>query len=105
MAVRVNKGNFDKEVLKAQLPVLVEFYSDSCVPCKQLAPILGDLEEEYEDLIRIVKVNVNFDVTLADTYQVAASPTILFFRNGQEQQRIRGIVKKNELEDIIKAIL
>ena len=105
MAVRVNEGNFDKEVLKAQLPVLVEFYSDSCGPCKQMAPIIGDLEEEYEEQIRIVKVNVNFDITLADTYHVGASPTILFFRNGLELQRIRGVVNKIELEDIIKTIL
>ncbi len=105
MAIRVNNDNFDREVLQARLPVLVEFYSDSCIPCKQMAPILGDLEEEYEERLRIVKVNVNFDDFLADAYQVASSPTIIFFQNGQELQRIRGLTGKKDLEDIIQKIL
>ncbi|MDF2610219.1 MAG: Thioredoxin protein [Lachnospiraceae bacterium] len=105
MAVRVNESNFDNEVLKAKKLVLVDFYSDSCVPCKQISPILGDLEEEYSDKIKVVKVNVNFDESLAKNYEVMVSPTILFIKNGEEKSRIRGLKKKAELEEIINAIL
>ena len=49
MAARVSKDNFEAEVLQASTPVLVEFYSDSCIPCKQMSPILGDIEDDYED--------------------------------------------------------
>ena len=105
MALRVNEENFNKEVLEAKVPVLVEFYSDSCVPCKQMAPILGDLEDEYEDKLKIVKVNVNFDLQLAEDHMVMGSPTFLLFKNGEEKTRLRGITKKPELIEIINSIL
>ena len=105
MALRVSEENFNKEVLEANVPVLVEFYSDSCIPCKQMAPILGDLEEEYEGKIKIAKVNVNFDLNLAEKHMVMGSPTFLFFKNGEEKNRLRGITKKPELIEIINSIL
>ncbi len=105
MAKRVSEADFQAEVLDGALPVLVEFYSDSCIPCKQLSPILGGLEDDYEDQIKIVKVNVNFDADLAAKYEVAASPTILIFKNGEEVRRVRGLVKRPELETIVKGIL
>ena len=105
MAKRVSEADFQAEVLDGTLPVLVEFYSDSCIPCKQLSPILGGLEDDYEDQIKIVKVNVNFDADLAAKYEVAASPTILIFKNGEEVRRVRGLVKRPVLETIVKEIL
>lgn len=102
MAVRVNADNFKEEVLESALPVIVEFYSDSCIPCKQLSPILGDIEDDYEDKIKVYKVNVNFDAQLAQEYSVMASPTILFFKNGEETARIRGLAKKAEIEEEVK---
>ena len=82
MAARVSKDNFEAEVLQASIPVLVEFYSDSCIPCKQMSPILGDIEDDYEDRLKVVKVNANFDGELAEQYSVMVSPTILFFKDG-----------------------
>ena len=105
MAKRVSSDQFQAEVLDAQLPVLVEFYSDSCIPCKQLSPILGGLEDDYEDQLKVVKVNVNFDGDLAEQYEVAASPTILFFKDGKEVERIRGLVKRPALEDVVKKLV
>lgn len=105
MAVRINKDNFQAEVLDSTLPVVVEFYSDSCIPCKQLAPILGDIEDDYEEQLKVLKVNVNFDAELAEQYSVMASPTILFFKGGEEVNRIRGLVKKPQLEEAIKELV
>ncbi len=105
MALRVQKDNFVDEVLNSGLPVLVDFYSESCVPCKQLSVILGDLEEEYENQIKIVKVNVNFSGELAEEYGVTASPTLLFFKAKNEVQRITGVTKKNVLKEIIDKII
>ncbi|MDD6069632.1 MAG: thioredoxin domain-containing protein [Clostridiales bacterium] len=105
MAVRINKDNFQAEVLDSTLPVVVEFYSDSCIPCKQLAPILGDIEDDYEEQIKVLKVNVNFDAELAEQYSVMASPTILFFKGGEEVNRIRGLVKKPQLEEAVKELV
>jgi thioredoxin 1 len=105
MAVRINKDSFEQQVLKAQLPVLVEFYSDSCIPCKQMSPILGGIEDDYEDQLLVYKVNVNFDEELAQQYEVMSSPTILFFKDGQEVERVRGLIKKPELETLVNKII
>ena len=104
MAKRVNAEEFEAEVLKASLPVIVEFYSDSCIPCKQLSPVLGGIEDDYEDKLIVVKVNVNFDAELAQKYEVAASPTLLFFKEGKEVNRIRGLVKRKELEEAVEEL-
>ena len=105
MAERVSASEFQAEVLESALPVIVEFYSDSCIPCKQLSPILGGIEDDYEEQLKVVKVNVNFDADLAAQYQVAASPTILFFKDGQEQKRIRGLAKRPALEEVIQTLI
>lgn len=102
MAFRVNEQNFEEEVLKSKLPVLLEFYSESCIPCKQQGVILSELEAEYEDRIKLVKVNVNFDGALAERYQVMASPTLLFFWEEREIHRITGLTKKAVLKDVVE---
>lgn len=105
MAKRVSGADFQAEVLDEKLPVLAEFYSDSCIPCKQLSPILGGIEDDYEDQLKVVKINVNFDADLAQKYEVAASPTILIFKDGTEVRRVRGLIKRPELEAIVKEVL
>lgn len=105
MAARVSTDTFQAEVLEAGVPVLVEFYSDSCIPCKQMSPILGDLEDDYEGRLKVVKVNVNFDGALAETYGVMASPTVLFFKGGEEQSRLRGLQNKAQLEEVVRTLI
>ena len=105
MAKRVSGADFQAEVLDEKWPVLAEFYSDSCIPCKQLSPILGGIEDDYEDQLKVVKINVNFDADLAQKYEVAASPTILIFKDGAEVRRVRGLIKRPELEAIVKEVL
>ena len=67
-----------------------------------MSPILGDIEDDYEDRLKVVKVNANFDGELAEQYSVMVSPTILFFKDGKEAERERGLIKKPELEEIVK---
>lgn len=100
----VSGEDFEKEVLQHDSAVLVEFYSDSCVPCKRMSPILAELEEEYRE-IKIVKLNVNFGAETAQKYGVLSSPTFLFFKNGNEVKRLRGIVAKDDLADIIEELI
>lgn len=105
MAARVGKDTFEAEVLKSEKPVLVEFYSDTCIPCKQMSPVLGDIEDDYEERLKVVKVNVNFDAELAADYSVMASPTILFFKDGEEVTRLRGLQKKADIEAVVKILV
>ncbi|MGN0153661.1 MAG: thioredoxin family protein [Lachnospiraceae bacterium] len=99
MALRVNQDNFEEKVLRADKPVLLDFYSDTCIPCKRMAGLLGDIEDEYENQIYVYKVNVNYDEQLAEQYSVMAAPTLVFLVNGEEKSRISGAAGK---EDIVK---
>ena len=101
MSVRVNADNFETVVLQSDITVLVDFYSDSCVPCKRLSPVLADIEEKYADTLKVAKVNINFDAELADKYEVQAAPTLIFFKDGKETARLRGAIKRSEIEDLI----
>ena len=91
-------------MLEAKGLVLADFYSDSCVPCKRLSPVLAELEEAYGDALKVEKININFDLPLAERYEVQAAPTLIFFQNGAEKDRRKGLVKKAELMEIIDSL-
>lgn len=101
MAERISKDNFKEKVLDSSLPVIVDFYSDSCVACKKLSPVLGDIEDDYEGKINVYKVNTNFDEDIAAEYSIAANPTLLLFKGGQKVAKRVGAASKKELEDWI----
>ena len=101
MALRVNEDNFETEVLKSEIPVLADFYSDSCVPCKRLSPVLAEIEEELTDSLRVVKININFDIALAEKYEVLSATTLILFKNGTEVQRLSGAVKKADIIELV----
>ena len=105
MAERLNAENFDEKVLKSDIPVLVDFYSDSCVPCKKLSPVVGDIEDDNEGKLKVFKVNVNFDEDLASKYDVMSVPTLVVFNNGAEVDRRTGADKKSVIEDWINQSL
>ena len=100
MAERLNKENFESTIKSLPL-VLVDFYSDSCVPCKKLNPVLGDLEDEAGDQVKLFKLNINFDLEVAEKYGVASSPTLILFKNGSEADRKNGFQTFETLKDWI----
>ena len=102
MAIRVNQDSFEVEVLQAKVPVLVDFYSDSCIPCKQMSPILSQLAEEYGEQVKIVKVNVNFDMELANRYLVMGAPTFIVFVDGKVVNHSHGVKKREEIKELIE---
>ncbi|MBP0964442.1 MAG: thioredoxin [Oscillospiraceae bacterium] len=97
MAARVSADNFEAEVLNADGIVLADFYSDSCVPCKRLSPVIAEIEEQFGDKAKFVKININFDAELAEKYEVQSVPTVVFFKNGEEISRLNGAVKKADI--------
>ena len=103
MAERVSQSDFDEKVLGFKGIALVDFYSDTCVPCKRMVPILTQIESEYPEGLFVAKVNVAYDGELVEKYGVSASPTFVFFKNGEEIERIVGAVKKETIEDVIKS--
>ena len=101
MSVRATKDTFKAETATGL--VLADFYSDSCIPCKRMSPVLAELEEQNAD-VKLVKLNINYDAETAAEYNVTSVPTVIFFRDGAEQKRVTGAVKKAELEEIINTL-
>ena len=101
MAVKSTNESFPQDI--AQGLVLADFYSDSCIPCKRMSPVLAELEEEQPG-IKLVKLNINFGAETAAKYEVTSVPTLVFFRDGSEVQRISGAVRKAQIEEILKTI-
>lgn len=105
MPERIGEAEFKAEVVDSDLPVLADFYSDSCIPCKRISPVLSQLESEYSGKIKIVKINTNFEKSLVQKYSVQAAPTLILFSKGEEISRIRGAVKKEEIVQLISSVL
>lgn len=104
MSVRANKDTFESEINEAGKLVIADFYSDSCVPCKRMSPLLAETEEEDPEGIKLVKLNINFDGETAQKYNVTSVPTLVFFKDGAENARLTGAVKKAQLAETINSI-
>ncbi|MDP2860993.1 MAG: thioredoxin [bacterium] len=88
----LNEENFENEVLKSGLPVLVDFYAIWCGPCQMAGPVLEKLSTEYEGKVKIGKLNVDESHSLAEKYNVSSVPTVILFKNGTEVNRQTGFV-------------
>lgn len=81
--INVHDDTFEQTVLQSQTPVLVDFWAEWCAPCKQIAPILEELAEKFEDRLNIVKLNIDSDLRTPQKYSVRGIPTLLLFKNGE----------------------
>ena len=95
--VILTKDNFETEVLKSDIPVLVDFWATWCGPCMMLSPVIAELAEEFEDKVKVGKVNVDEQNDLAMQYRVASIPTLLLFENGQLTKTSVGFMPKNDI--------
>lgn len=96
----VTKENFEQEVLKSEVPVLVDFFANWCMPCKMFAPVLEEVADAYAGKLKIVKVDIDEAIELAQKYRVMSIPTIKLF-TGDEEPRATfvGAMSQEELED------
>lgn len=105
MSERVTYDEFQEKVIAYSGLALVDFYSDSCVPCKRMSPILTALEEQYSERLYVAKVNVAYEKELVEEYQIRSAPTFLLFKNGEVVDRFSGVKKREDLEKILEANL
>ena len=104
MEYTFTSANFDEEVLKSDLPVLVDFYADWCGPCKMMAPMVEQLAGEYDGKIKIGKLNVDEEQEIASRYGVMSIPTFLFFKEGEIEEQIVGAQSKGAFEQAIAKV-
>jgi thioredoxin 1 len=104
--IQLTAANFDSEVVKSGVPVLVDFWAEWCMPCRMIAPSLEQIAEAYNGRYKIGKVNVDKETELAEKFQVQSIPTILVFKNGEVVKTHVGAAPRKKLEDdLVKPFL
>ena len=93
----ITKDNFRQEVLQSSKPVLVDFWASWCVPCKMLAPTIQQIADEMPEL-KVCKINIDEEMSLAQDYQVMSIPTLILFKNGQVSARPMGNMPKQMIK-------
>ncbi len=104
-ALHFSDQDFETQVLKADKPVMVDFYADWCTPCKLAGPVIDELTEEYKDKMVIGKVNVDENQAIGSKYGVMSIPTVIIFKAGKEVDRMSGFSGKEGYLRLIKKVL
>ena len=99
--LNVTDENFEEEVLKNDLPVLVDFWAVWCAPCLAIVPTLDHLSQNYKDKLKIVKLNVDEQMKTASTYGVRSIPTLLLFKGGELKETIVGALPQDKILEIL----
>ena len=97
----VSDSSFEKEVLGASKPVLVDFWAEWCAPCRMLAPTVSAVAENYEETATVVKLNVDDNPSTAQRYGIKGIPTLILFRDGKEVERVVGATSKESISKMI----
>ncbi|MEK7309071.1 MAG: thioredoxin [Nitrospirota bacterium] len=103
--ISVNLESWDNEVIKSPNLVMVDFWASWCGPCKMIAPTVEELAKEYAGKAKFVKVNTDENTELATRYKIRGIPTLMFFKNGEEIDRITGAVQKAPLKTKLDSLL
>jgi len=104
-AVHLNKDNFEKEVLKSKIPVMVDFFASWCSPCKLAGPVMDELAGEYKGKVVVGKVNIDEGQELAEKYNVMSVPTVIVFKDGKEVDRKMGFPGKEVYQSMIDKVM
>ena len=104
-ALKVEDSTWDAEVMKASELVMVDFWAVWCGPCQMVAPIVDELAKDYAGKLKVLKLNTDENPEVAGRYQVMSIPTILFFKNGQQVEKLVGARPKRQFKEMIDALL
>lgn len=97
MAQSITDAEFQTEVLKANMPVLVDFWASWCGPCKAMLPVIEELSSEYEGKVKVVKMNIDENMETAGKYSIMSIPTFMIFKNGEPIATLVGVKSKEDM--------
>jgi thioredoxin 1 len=102
--LNVSDGDFDQEILKSEVPALVDFWAAWCGPCRTVGPVVEELAAEYAGKIKVAKLNVDENKDTPMKYGVRGIPTLMLFRNGQVVDQIVGAVPKSRIKELLDKV-
>jgi len=103
--LQVTDESFDEDVIKSDLPALVDFWAAWCGPCRAIAPIIDELAAQYDGKIKVVKMNVDENPKTPGKFGIRAIPTLILFKQGSVAEQITGAVSKSHIEEAIKRLI
>lgn len=103
--IELNEENFESEVLESKIPVMLDFWAEWFGPCQTVLPIVSELAQEFEGVVKIAKLNVDDNRSLAMKYRVMSIPTVLFFKNGEEAKREVGAKSKEDYIQLLDSLI
>ena len=103
--VHVTESNFEEEVVKSDVPVLVDFWAEWCGPCKMIAPILDEIAKEYGEKLKICKIDVDSNPDIAPKFGIRGIPTLIMFKDGNAESTKVGAVSKSQLIEFVDEII
>lgn len=101
----LTEKNFEDEVIKSKVPVLIDFWAEWCAPCHMVSPIVEELAKEYDGKLKVGKLDVDANGSIAQRYKILAIPTILIFKKGQVASQIIGAAPKKDIRSNIDKVL
>ena len=102
--IELTSANFNSQVIKSEIPVLVDFWATWCGPCRMIAPTIEEIANEFDGKIKVGKVNVDDNMGLAQEYGIEVIPTLIFFKNGAPVKKTTGVLEKQEIVQIINSL-